>query len=135
MDQNLYRTNGDVAIMNFSSFCWADSDLEKIQIEFDHAALTIWNNVLQKRLIVHCWGLAGITNLCIWDDTTIINSEIAPVTHQRDIFVQNLFAAYKANYNYGGRSLDTGLLALRIELSNHIQFIVYCQSIDVLNDV
>ena len=51
--------------MNISNINWADSDLENITIEYDHASLVIWNDTLQKRLSVECSGLAGITNLCI----------------------------------------------------------------------
>ena len=58
--------------MNFININWADSNIENINIEYDCATLVIWNDILQKRLYVECSGLAGVTNLCIWDDTIIM---------------------------------------------------------------
>ena len=45
--------NGDVLQMNFQDFHWADSDIENIHIEYDHATFVIWNDTLQKRLSVN----------------------------------------------------------------------------------
>lgn len=118
--------------MNFLTIDWADSDLENIQVEYDRAVLTVWNDALQKRLLITCVGLAGITNLCIWDDTIIMKAEIYPVTEPDSDFIHKLYAAYDREYNYGGRSLSNGLLELRIQLANQISFSVYCLKIDVL---
>lgn len=120
--------------MTFKNIYWPDSQLEKIQIEYDCATLIIWNDVLQKRLTVRCTGLAGITNLCIWDDTIIMNAEVYPVTDFDTDFIHRLFEAYDKNYDYGGRTLSSGLLELRIELINHISFSVYCLKVDVIED-
>lgn len=118
--------------MNFQDFNWADSDVENINIEYDHATLAIWNDTLQKRLTVECSGLAGITNVCIWDDTIIMSASVYPVCDTDNEFIRNLYTAYSKNMNYGGRSLDKGLLELRIELANYISFSVYCQQIEVI---
>lgn len=118
--------------MKFENYFWPDSQLEKMQIEYDHASLVIWNDVLERELVVECYGLAGITNLCIWDDTIIWSAEVRPVCNSEDAFVRNLYTAYDKNYDYGGRFLSNGLLELRIELVNHIAFSVYCQRIEVV---
>lgn len=117
--------------MNFQDFDWADSDLESIHIEYDRATLVIWNDACQKRLSVECSGLAGITNLCIWDDTIIINASVNSTCDTDNEFLRNLYMAYRKNKDYGGRSLGNRLLELRIELANHISFRVYCQKIEV----
>lgn len=118
--------------MNFQDFYWADSDIESIIIEYDHATLVIWNDALQKRLSVECSGFAGITNLCIWDDTIIMSTSVYPVYDTDNEFLRNLYTSYSKNKDYGGRSLGTGLLELRIELANYISFSVYCQKIEVI---
>lgn len=117
--------------MNFQDFDWADSDLESIHIEYDRATLVIWNDACQKRLSVECSGLAGITNLCIWDDTIIINASLNSTCDTDNEFLRNLYTAYRKNKDYGGRFLGNRLLELRIELANHISFRVYCQKIEV----
>ena len=119
--------------MNFQDFYWADSDIESINIEYDHATLVIWNDALQKKLFVECSGFAGITNLCIWDDTIIMSTSVNPVCDTDNEFLRNLYTAYSKIKDYGGRSLGSGLLELRIELANYITFSVYCQKIEVSN--
>lgn len=117
--------------MNFLSIDWADSDIELINIEYDHATMVIWNDALQKRLAVECFGFAGITDLCIWDDTIIMSANVMPVCDMENEFIQKLYTAYSKQVDYGGRFLDNGLLELKIELANHISFSIYCQSIKV----
>ena len=118
--------------MKFENIYWPDSQLATIQIEYDRANLVIWNEVLKKRLSVECSGLAGITNLCIWDDTIIMSASVYPVCDADNEFLNNLYTAYSKNKDYGGRSLGSGLLELRIELANYISFSVYCQKIEVI---
>lgn len=118
--------------MKYENIYWPDSQLIRILIEYDQANLIIWNDALQRQLLVECSGFAGITNLCIWDDTIIMSTSLHPVCDADNEFVRNLYTAYNKNKDYGGRSLSSGLLELRIELANYISFSVYCQKIEVI---
>ena len=118
--------------MKFDEINWADSEIENIVIEFDCAKLTIWNDVLQKRLLVCCSGLAGITNVCIWDDMIINSSGVCDTTNIMDDFTSSLYSTYRRDYDYGGRVLNDGLLVVWIELVNLIRFRIYCQNVEVL---
>ena len=118
-------------MMNFLNYDWAESDIENIYIEYDHAKLLIFNDTCKKRLSVDCYGFAGINNLCMWDDTIIMNARILPVCRSDNEFICNLYAAYDENTDYGGRSLKNGLWELKIELVNGITFSIYCQKIEV----
>ena len=118
--------------MKFCEIVWPDSDIENINIEYNCAILTIWNYALKKKLFVKCSGFAGITNLCIFDDTTIVNAKVFSADEKNDPFVINLCTAYDKSYDYGGRILSDGVLELRIELTNRICFSLYCQEIEVL---
>jgi hypothetical protein len=117
--------------MNFENIFWPDSQLISIQIQYDHARLLIWSDVLQKQLRVDCYGLAGITNLCVWDDTIIVEAKIYPAHKANTEFMRNLYMAYDEDADYGGRFLKNGMQELRIELANGIAFSVYCQKIEV----
>ena len=121
----------DECYMDFTNIDWADSNLERIEIEYDKAILLICNDTLQQKFRIKCTGLAGITNLCIWDDMDIVSAEIKPVVNDDNDFLANLYSAYDNNYNYGGRSLKDGLFALNVELTNSICFSVYCLNIDL----
>lgn len=118
--------------MEFINYSWADSDLERIQVEYDQAVLTVWNDAIQKTVFIKCSGLAGITNLCIWDDTIILDANIYTVVNTNNDFLYQLYSAYDKNYDYGGKVLNKGLLELKITLTNNIAFSVYCLEIDVV---
>ena len=118
--------------MNFFDISWADSDIESINIEYDQATLIIWNSAIQKRFSIQCTGFAGITNLCMWDDTIIMSARVHPVCDADNEFLSNLYTAYSKNEDYGGRSLGSGLLELKIDLINYIPFSIYCQKIEVV---
>ena len=118
--------------MNFENIDWADSNIDKIEIEYDCAKLLIFNDTLQKNVCVSCTGFVGLTNLCIWDDQIIDSAEILPVSDNDDSpFIREVFTAYDKDFNYGERWLNRGILELRIKLVNHISFSIYCQKIDV----
>jgi hypothetical protein len=133
MERNIHRGKGDIKTMNFNCIDWADSNIERIIIEYDHAQLEIWNDTLQKKLIVHCTGLVGVTNLCIWDDTIISFANLKSVSDYSDDYLRSVFVAYDKNFDYGGRFLKDGLMELKINLVNDIMFSIYCQKVDVDN--
>ena len=118
--------------MDFWNYDWADSDLDHIHIEYDRATLAIFNDTLQKKLFVECIGFAGITNLCIWDDTIILDTRLNPVCEPNDAFMRNVYAAYNTDEDYDGRSLRNGMMELRITLVNNISFSIYCQKVQVV---
>lgn len=123
---------------NFNDYYWCDSSIENIQIEFDKATLLIFNDVLKKYMNIVCTGFAGITNLCIWDDSFIFSYDLKPVTDDMDNeFLRDLYANHDKDFDYyigqGDyvRKLD-GLLELSMELSNHIRFRIYCLNVEVI---
>ena len=118
--------------MTFENVFWPDSQLLSIQIEYNQANILVWNDVLQKKLLIKCTGFAGMTNLCIWDDTIIYKASIKQVYDSDNEFITNLFTAYSKDTDYGGRTLNSILLELKIELTNNIPFMIYCQKVEVL---
>ncbi len=121
--------------MNFSSIDWADSNIERIEIEYDCAKLMVFSDALQKPLIVKFNGFIGLTNLLIWDDQIIDHAEVHEVPDNSSTpFIQMLFATYDKDFNYGERWLNKGILEVQIHLVNHTFFSLYCQSIDIAFD-
>ena len=116
--------------MKFNEIDWADSQIERIAIEFDHAILFVFNDTYKKLMEVHCTGLIGIDNLCIWDDTFIMEYDLTAVSNDND-YLKQVFEHYDKDFDYGGRSLSDGILELKIELSNNITFSVYCLNVEV----
>lgn len=118
--------------MKFENIDWADSNIDKIEIEHDCAKLLIFNDTLQKNVCVICTGFVGLTNLCMWDDQIIDDATVHEIQDDDDTpFIKTVFSAYDKDLNYGERWLNKGVLELRIKLINGIAFSIYCQKIDV----
>jgi len=121
--------------MDFYRFFWPDSDIEKIEIQFDTIILYIFNDALQRNVCVTCTGFIGITNLLMWDDQIIDDVEVRKVQEDDpDPFIQMLFSRYDKDFNYGERWLNRGVLDVQIHLINDTTFHIYCQSIEVSSD-
>lgn len=119
-------------MIDLNSIFWADSNIEKITIEYNCAQLYVFNSALQRNLRLNCTGFIGLTNLCIWDDQIIEDAEFHQVSEDENTpFLQMLFSAYDKNFNYGERWLNQGILEVRIKLVNGITFSIYCQKVDV----
>ena len=118
--------------MKFENIDWADSNIDKIEIEYDCAKLLVFNDTLQKNVCVSCTGFVGLTNLCMWDDQIIDDATVHQIQDDDDTtFIKTVFSAYDKDFNYGERWLNKGVLELRIKLINGIAFSIYCQKIDV----
>jgi len=119
--------------MKFTDLCWHDSRLERITVEYDTADIIVWSDVLDRNVCIHCTGLAGLTELCIWDDTILYGAQISRVTEPHNDFLKKLFSAYDPSYDYGNRILDNGLYELKFTIINDIPFYVYCQKVEVID--
>ena len=117
--------------MKFENIFWPDSQLLKIQIEYDHACLWVWNDCLQKKISVECFGLAGVTNLCIWDDTIVENIYVKNADPSSDSYLQNVFSNYDKDFDCGGRILGENILILSVSIINNTVFDLYCKQISV----
>ena len=105
--------------MKFENIDWADSNIDKIEIEYDCAKLLIFNDTLQKNVCVSCTGFVGLTNLCMWDDQIIDDATVHQIQDDDDTpFIKTVFSAYDKDFNYGERWLNKGVLELRIKLIN-----------------
>ncbi len=118
-------------MMEFGRIDWADSLIENINIEYNHTRLLIWNDANQRKMVVDCYGLAGITNLCIWDDVIITNASVDSVSESNSEFLRDLFHVYEEKSDLGGRFPIEDLLEIRIELENSTAFSIYCKQIEV----
>ncbi len=118
--------------MEFNNISWADSDIEKIEIEYDSIKLYIFNDALQRNVCVICTGFIGLTDLCIWDDQIIDHAEMHQMSDHESIpFMKMVYDAYDKNFNYGERCLNNGVIEVCIRLINNISFNIYCQKIAV----
>lgn len=116
--------------MKFEEIYLPDMNIESIHIEYDKAVITTYDNMYKYGYIITCTGLAGVTDLNIWDETIIINASLKPVGLE-DEFVRQCRDIYGWDYDTGiNRKLSNGMLLLSIELANYVKFKVYCQNVE-----
>ena len=86
-------------MMEFNSIDWADSNIEKIEIEYDSIKLYVFNDALQRNVCGICTGFIGLTNLCIWDDTIVENIYVKNADQSSDSYLQNVFSNYDKDFD------------------------------------
>lgn len=117
--------------MTFTDLSWTGSTLEHLQLEYDRAVLTIWNEAVQRRFRVCCSGFVGVADLCLWDDVVIAEWSVRTITEADNEFLHRFFVAHTVDFHREEQSLKGGLLELSIVLTNDMPLRLYCQQIDV----
>lgn len=116
--------------MKFEELYLPDTSLESIFIEYDKAVITIYDFDYKCIYKITCTGLAGVTDLNIWDENIIIAASLKPVDME-DEFVRQCKQVYIWDYDTGiNRRLSNGLLLLSLTLANNVVFKVYCQNVE-----
>ena len=58
--------------MKVEEISWHDSEIKKIQIEYGKLQLEVFNDALQKTIIIQCCGFVGLTDLWFIEEDTEI---------------------------------------------------------------
>ena len=120
--------------MDFTKFNWADAYVNKINIEYDCADILIGYEFFNSHYTIRCTGLAGLTNLCIWEDMEIAETQISRVNQHNSKFINSLFSVTSLLTDPVERSIKDGFFELKITLTNDTTFSVFCQRISVLSE-
>ena len=116
---------------NFYEYYWHDSSIEKIEVFENNVILCIYNNVLDSQVKITCSKTAGITNLCMWEDTIITTACLNTVSDFSGEFIQSILKAHPQYEDYDCLPVKKGLLDLAIKLTNDIVFHIYCYDVVV----
>ena len=116
---------------NFYDYYWHDSTIEKIEIFEDNVILSIYNDVLDLQVKITCSRTAGITNLCMWEDTIITTACLNTVSDFSGEFIQSILKSHPQYENQDCNPIKKGLLDLAIKLTNDIVFHIYCYDVVV----
>ena len=116
---------------NFYDYCWHDSTVEKIEIFEDNVILSIYNNALDSQVKITCSRTAGMTNLCMWEDTIITTAHLNAISDFSEEFIQSILKAHPQYEDYESLPVKNGLLDLAIKLTNGIVFHIYCYGVAV----
>lgn len=82
-------------------------NIERIEIASGYAKMIIFNDTLQKQLVVKLNGFIGMMNLLIWDGLIINCIEVNRMQDDGTAsFIQMLYSTCDKNVNYGERWLN-----------------------------
>ncbi len=119
-------------INNFFKYCWHDGDIEKIEISSNAINMIIRHDDYDKSIKIHCNGVVGLTNLCMWEDTIISEATLEYVNGKLSPFLQEVKDAHPLNGEfYDNQPIGNNLLCLSITLTNDIAFNVYCYDVEI----
>ncbi len=114
-------------VYTIDSLFWGDSELKKLEVEYDKITVTVFNDVLQKILFLECRGYAALSEIVLGDEVYIDSIKIfksadTPLTK-------------KATRLYDGMPHDdpTGsdFWELHILMINDAEFHVVCKQVDI----
>ena len=130
-----YNVSRGEKYMQVNEVFWADSSIEEINIKYDILIIKVFNDALNKLVNIVCKKFAGLTNLCLWDDTDILNVKLEKASDES--FYNDILKAYtnkhgKLDNSNKDRTLESGLLKLTITLTNGILSEIYCQSVEII---
>ncbi len=112
---------------SMDSLFWGDSELKKIEVEYDKITVTVFNDVLQKILFLECRGYAALSEIVLGDEVYIDSIKLfkSADTHLTE----------KANRLYERMSLDdpagSDFWELHILMVNDAEFHVVCKQVDI----
>ena len=115
--------------MKLNEIDFADSELKKLNIEYDKAEVFIQLDDEEKtKLVIDCSGLLGVDNLCIWDDTYIDSLSIHSADNNSE-FLKEVFKAYIASTPE--RDLSKPIYDLKITFVNNLSCHIYIQKYEI----
>lgn len=130
----LYRVNEVVEIvMNYNDYFWGDSILEKIEVVYDKIVITVYNDVLQKNIIVECSQCAGMTQLINWDENIIENIFLKEIPRKQHPIITKIKELYGVNSYDSEKSIEGRFFELRILLINEVSFSVICKNVSFMD--
>lgn len=116
--------------MNFADYFWGDSILNKIEIVYDKITLTIFNDALQKTILIECSECVGMSKMICWDEVIIENITISPSTSESEQIINEAKSLYGNLPEGCGKPFDGDFKTLRVTLIDNLYFNIACKKID-----
>ena len=117
-----------------NEYFWPDSELEKVEVDYDLVCIYIHNDMLNKLVTVRCEQCLGIANLVLWDEVIIEKISVNEVSAGDSEFVDRIKQYYdQAREDVYKRGFGI-VYNLEIRFVNGFSFNTYCQGITVIED-
>ena len=116
--------------IEYNEIFWGDSTIEEIGIKYDELTISIFNDVLQKKINVICSKCIGISEIFIWDEVTIENIFIEEVVSSEHPMWKKIYELYGTTSYDSEKDILKPFYELKVVLINDLEFKVLCQVID-----
>lgn len=116
-------------IIDYNNYFWGDSVLEELNIKYDKINITVYNNVLNKNILIECFHCAGITEIISWDENIIENIFVSKMSDSAHPMIASIKQLYGEKTYDSEKSLSGDFYELRVLLINGTDFRVICKDI------
>ncbi len=115
--------------MDLHEIDFADANFKRLNVEYDKAEIFIQlDDEKERNIVINCYGLIGINNLCIWDDT-YIDSLTVTLADKKDEFLKDVFKNHALSIP--GRDLTKPIYEMKITFVNNIICHIYFQAFEI----
>ena len=117
-------------MMKYDEIFWGDSTIEEIGIKYDELTISIFNDILQKKINVICSKCIGISEIFIWDEVIIENIFVQEVVSSEDPMWKKIYELYGNDSYDSEKDIQKPFYELKVVLVNDLEFKVLCQEIE-----
>ncbi len=110
---------------------WGDSTIEQIGIKYDEVTISIFNDLLQKKIDIICSKCIGISEIFIWDEVVIENIFVEEVVSSEHPMWKKTFDLYGAESYDSEKDILQPFYELKVVLINDLELKVLCQGIKI----
>ena len=114
----------------YNEIFWGDSTLEEIVIKYDKLTISVFNDVLQKKIDIICSKCIGISEMFIWDEVIVENIFIKEVVSWEHPMWKKTYGLYGAESFNSEKDILKPFYELEVVLINDLGFKVLCQGIE-----
>lgn len=118
-------------MIKYNEIFWGDSTIEEIAIKYDKLTISIFNDVLQKKIDIICSKCIGISEMFIWDEVIIENIFIEEVVSSKHPMWKKIYELYGTESYDSEKDILKPFYELKVVLINDLEFKVLCQGIEL----
>ncbi len=115
--------------IEYDAIFWADSFIKKIIIEYDRISVDVFNDLLQKSILIECRNCIGISKFIFVNEIILENIFLNNISAKSNQMYIDVFDEYRNKAYEAEETLESPICELRFLLANGTDFSILCQEV------